>query len=198
MFVNTPPLITHRKLNGFTLIEVMLVIVVVGVLMSAVQFTFQGNQSEEQLENASKRFAAVFDIASEYGMLNNLELGLYVTEESYQFLAFDGTQWVELPDEDSLQNYQLPENIILTLSLDDLPVEGSLLANVELFQTEDDDFREEEKEKIQPQVVILSGGEISPFSITFQFDEAFNAEPISYKVTGLYSTPLTIEGPIDG
>lgn len=164
--------------------------------MSAVQFTFQSNQSAEQLERESKRFAAVFELASEYGMLNNIELGLYVTEEKYQFVAFDGTKWQELVDEEALQSFQLPENIVLSLSLDDLPVEGTLLSSANIFQVEGDEFKEKEAEQIQPQVVILSGGDISPFSVSFRFADEFDLEPISYKVTGLYTTPLTIEGPI--
>ncbi|NMP30428.1 type II secretion system minor pseudopilin GspH [Thalassotalea sp. M1531] len=189
-------LISSVQQKGFTLIEVMLVILVIGVLMSAVQFTFQSSQSHQQLEKAAARFAGVFELASEYGMLNNIELGLLVTDEGYQFVGYDGTKWTELPEVDALAGYQLPASIALELTLDDLPIENDMLVSHELFQDEQDDFKPEEK-PIQPQVVILSGGDISPFSLAFFYrDEFAQDELASYKVTGLYYTPLTIEGPI--
>ncbi len=187
----------HHKSAGFTLIEVMLVIVVIGILMSVVQLNFQGGQSSKALEKESKRFAGLFELASDFGMLNNIELGLYTTDEGYQFLAYDGTQWTVLADEESLPAVTLPENIELALSLDDLPVDGGMLVDASSFVTEEDDFREEEEEKPVPQVVIMSGGDISPFSVTFQFRDDFSGENARYKVTGLYTTPLTIEGPLD-
>ncbi len=186
--------------RGFTLIEVMLVILVIGVIMSAIQFTFQSNQSHEQLEQASRRFAGVFELASEYGMLNNVELGLVVTEESYQFVGYDGTRWTELSDVDALATYTLPENIQLELILDDLPIEeGVLMVSREDFISEDEDqYRDQPQELIQPQVILLSGGDYNPFSLVFSFRDEFEQGSVSYKVTGLYSTQLAIEGPIDG
>ena len=73
--------------NGFTLIEVMVVIVLVGLMVSVVQFSSSSDKAEETLEFSSKRFAGIFDIAAEYGMLNNVELGLMVDKNSYQFLG---------------------------------------------------------------------------------------------------------------
>lgn len=36
--------------QGFTLIEIMLVLVLIGVMVSLVQFTFQGNKLEQDLK----------------------------------------------------------------------------------------------------------------------------------------------------
>ena len=192
----TPLSHNQSKAHGFTLLEVMMVIVVIGVLMSAVQFTFQGNQSQQQLEKVSHRFAGVFELASEYGLLNNLELGLVVNEQSYQFMVFDGETWVIPEEVDALQTVELPENIAIELTLDDLPVENSLLGDAQLlFNQEQDDFKKDKDKQPKPQVFILSGGDISPFSVSFYFIDAFDAPDISYKVTGLYTTPLNVEGP---
>ncbi|WP_448553742.1 type II secretion system minor pseudopilin GspH [Thalassotalea montiporae] len=184
--------------TGFTLIEMMMVIVVVGILASAIQFTFRGNQSDKQLAKESQRFAGMFELASEYGMLNNIELGLYIEEQSYQFLAFDGKQWVELSDTEALVPVELPENMGLSLTLDELPVEPSLLTELQLVLAEQDDFKEGEDLPPQPQVLMLSGGDITPFSVSFYFLDEFADSDIEYKVTGLYHTPLMIEGPING
>lgn len=184
------------RLAGFTLIEMMMVIVVVGILASAIQFTFRGNQSDKQLAKESQRFAAMFELASEYGMLNNVELGLYIEEQRYQFLAFDGQQWVALSEAETLVPVELPENMGLSLTLDELPIEPSLLTDLQLVLAEQDDFKEDEDLPPQPQVLMLSGGDITPFSVSFYFLDEFADADIEYKVTGLYHTPLTIEGPI--
>ena len=189
----------HRQ-QGFTLIEVMLVIVLIGVMVSAVQFTFSGNKAEQLLEQNSARFAGVFDVAAEYGLLNNIELGLFVEKNTYQFLGYDGVSWSPIASNPMFEVFTLPEGIEITLQLDDLPIEEPLLFDSSLLinEDQDDNFTEEEKKKTIPQVYMLSGGDITPFSLTFSLAEfAIDGdEDISFKVSGIYTTPLMIEGPL--
>ncbi len=185
--------------QGFTLIEVMLVIVLIGVMISAVQFTFSSSKPEQILQQNSARFAGIFDVAAEYGLLNNVELGLFIDENSYQFLGYDGVRWTPIADNPLFEVFTLPEGVEITLQLDDLPIDEPLLFDSSLLINEDEeDFTEEEEKKLIPQVYILSGGDITPFSLTFSLAEfAFDGEDnVSFKVSGVYSTPLTIEGPI--
>ena len=189
----------HRQ-QGFTLIEVMLVIVLIGVMVSAVQFTFSGNKPEQLLEQNSVRFAGVFDAAAEYGLLNNIELGLFVEKNTYQFLGYDGVNWSPIANNPMFEVFTLPEGIEITLQLDDLPIEEPLLFDSSLLinEDQDDNFTEVEQKKTIPQVYMLSGGDITPFSLTFSLAEfAIDGdENISFKVSGIYTTPLTIEGPL--
>jgi general secretion pathway protein H len=189
----------HRQ-QGFTLIEVMLVIVLIGVMVSAVQFTFSGNKPEQLLEQNSVRFAGVFDAAAEYGLLNNIELGLFVEKNTYQFLGYDGVNWSPIANNPMFEVFTLPEGIEITLQLDDLPIEEPLLFDSSLLinDDQDDNFTEAENKKTIPQVYMLSGGDITPFSLTFSLAEfAIDGdENISFKVSGIYTTPLMIEGPL--
>lgn len=190
----------HQQNRGFTLIEVLMVIVLIGLMVSAIQFNVSGNKPEERLKQASARFAGVFDVAAEYAMLNNVELGLLIDKTSYQFLGFDGVRWSSVSENEIFNPYTLAEGLEITLKLDDLPIdEPQLFDSVEInFQNSesllDDD---EEEKKLIPQVYILSGGDITPFSLSFHLDDTIYFDsPISYRVMGLYSTPLSIEGPI--
>ena len=192
------------KQHGFTLIEVMVVIVLIGLMASLVQFNISGNNPADKLKHESARFAAIFEVAADYGMLNNVELGLIVKKDSYQFVGYDGTQWTEIPDQDWQAHVTMSEEIELSLELDDLPIDEPLLFDADTFKEKDeDDFtlmsKEEREKKIIPQVYILSGGDLTPFSVTFRLNEdlAFieGAEDLAYRVTGIYSIPLTIEGP---
>lgn len=229
---------------GFTLIEMMLVIMLIGIMATFVQFNGGGDKKEQLLKQASMRFAGVFEIAAEYSMLNNVELGLLVDKTSYQFIAYDGTRWTDVGDNDLLITATLPEGVEIKLELDDLPIEEPLLFDVELLEESgfgnndedelsdddnlyDDELEQEEADdtddrdssrsrnsngsknkrtkKLIPQVYILSGGDISPFSLTFYFNENFSdgfdndsdfdEEQPLYRVTGIYSVPLKVEGP---
>jgi general secretion pathway protein H len=191
--------------RGFTLIEVMVVVVLIGLMASLVQFNFSGNKPADKLKHESARFAAIFEVAADYGMLNNIELGLIVKKDSYQFLGYDGTRWTEIPEQDWQANVTVPEDIVLSIELDDLPIEEPMLFDADTFKEKDeDDFtllsKEEQEEKIIPQVYILSGGDLTPFSLTFRLNEELifteDAEGLAYRVTGIYSIPLTIEGPV--
>lgn len=192
-----------KSLRGFTLIEVMVVIVVIGLMASLVQFNFAGNKTADLLKYESAKFAAIFEVAAEYGMLNNIELGLIVKENSYQFLGYDGTKWSPVPNQNWDADVQLPEEVISILELDDLPIEEPLLFDTDTFiEKDENDFtlraKEEEEEKIIPQVYILSGGDFTPFSITFRLNEELayaSEEDIAYRVTGIFDIPLSIEGP---
>ena len=197
------------KIHGFTLLEVLVVIAVIGLIISSVQFNFSGKRPEDSLQKESYQFAQLFESAANYGLLNNIELGLFVDENSYRFLGYDGVKWSEISEQDWLVGKKLPEDMVLKLSLDDLPIEEPLLFDSSTFKAQDEEYlsfdaiereKQSEQEKLViPQVYILSGGDITPFSLTFKFnDNALRYDELSllaYRVTGIYSVPLTVEGP---
>lgn len=204
------------KAKGFTLLEVLMVIALIGLIVSVVQFNFSTNKPEETLEKASYKFSTLFETAANYGLLNNIELGLYIDKNTYQFLGYDGARWSEIATQDWLVQQTLPEGVTFKLSLDDLPIEEPLLFDSAVFTDEDSDFlsfdsedpsdTEEEGKSTKPvkvlipQVYILSGGDITPFSLTFKFSETASinedVSDLAYRVTGIYSIPLTLEGPV--
>ena len=187
-----------------------MVIALIGLIVSAVQFNFSGKRPEDTLQKASLQFAELFESAANYGLLNNIELGLYLNDNTYQFLGYDGVKWSEIATQDWLVAQTLPEGVIFTLTLDDLPIEEPLLFDSSVFNVQEDEYLSfdaiaEEKnagkeKRLLPQVYILSGGDITPFSLTFAFSEDVNRYDdlsiLAYRVTGIYSTPLMIEGPV--
>ncbi|GHG03916.1 type II secretion system minor pseudopilin GspH [Thalassotalea marina] len=190
-----------RKVKGFTLIEVMMVIVVIGVMVAAVQINFFANKPAQTLEQQSERFVAVFNLAAEYGLLNNIEIGVVVEEQSYQFVGFDGIRWSAIPAEENLDTYQLPDTVTITLNLEDLPIDESALLDPSIFVPDEEDLEQmreglKKNEKlIIPQIYLLTGGEITPFELTF----AIESEPeYTARVTGEYELPLKVALEITG
>ncbi len=185
-----------HKVKGFTLLEVMLVIIIIGFMVTALVPSIRGADIEDELKQHSERFAAVFTLASEYSLLNNLELGLYVHENSYEFLGFDGVRWVPIETQETFANVQMNEPFKLTLSLDELETEDELIVDKSMFEDmETEDAFKDEEELVYPQVYILSGGDITPFTLTFSYDDGFDL-PVFVDVTGTYTIPLTIHEPV--
>lgn len=195
--------------DGFTLLEVMLVLVIIGLAASAIVFGFGGHDRVEQVNKQSQRFAVVFNMASDFAVLNQQTLGLRIESEknSYHFLRLDDEQqWQLLEGEPAFTAHQLPEDFALELNLDDLPWQTEdRLFDDELFDEKlsvsDDGVEigdEEQQRPEPPQVFILSSGDITPFSVLFSFVPNFGSEqPVYFRVNGDDSIPLTREGPLD-
>ena len=188
-----------KRSNGFTLIEVMLVMVIIGLIVSAIVPNITRDSVADVLEEKTRLFQQRFYLASEYALLNNIELGLYVEENTYQFLGFDGVRWVPVPDVEGFTSEIFDEPFFISLELDDLPVDEQMMLDNSAYEEYADeqgvDEEEGEEEPVYPQIYILSGGDITPFKLTLGYDDDFDT-PVMFEVTGLYTIPLEVEGPI--
>lgn len=141
-----------RKLNkGFTLIEIMVVVVIVAVLISAVALSFPPVGDKLLKENAN-RFSALMSLAQDEAILQSTELAVEITPTGYSFYQNEGNSWVSFSDA-PFSKRQLPAEISTKLYLDGISI----------------DLKDRDKDK--PQVVILSSGEMTPFTYTLQFKD---------------------------
>jgi type II secretion system protein H len=86
--------------SGFTLVEVMLVMLLIGLLASTVVMNFSGESREERLAKEAERFQQIFQFVAETAMLKQQEWGLYVQANHYGFLYYsneDGPRRMNLP-----------------------------------------------------------------------------------------------------
>lgn len=145
----------QRLIPGFTLIEVLLVILLIGLLASAVVINFSGESRDKQLETHTGRLQQLVHIASETAMLKQQELGLFVDNEGYRFMLFQDDKWHSIREPKSLRPRQFPPGYKIELELEGLEwSEGNLLSQLE-WQEEDETLFEEnsfdqrEAEKLQ-------------------------------------------------
>ena len=197
------------KYTGFTLLEVMLVLLIMGLAMGAVVLSYSGENGQDLLKKQTQRLQVVFNMASDYAVLNQRQLGLRVEDKdnSYYFMVLDEQQeWQKLELDNTFAEHTLPDLFSLELFLTDLPWEteenlfSSGLSDEELSVSTDrvEIGNEEEKKLDPPQVFIFSSGEITPFSITLAFEPEFSNElPSYFRLNGQDSTPLKSEGPLD-
>ncbi|MCF2947420.1 type II secretion system minor pseudopilin GspH [Paraglaciecola aquimarina] len=187
----------------------MVVLFIMGIAASTVVLSFSGQNNAELLKKQTQRLEVVFNMASDYAVLNQRQLGLRIEQKtnSYYFMLLDeNEEWVKLSIDKTFDEHLLPESFSLELSLTDLPwdTEDNLFST-EVFDEElslDDDETqigdEEEKKLPPPQVFIFSSGEITPFSVTLSYEPEFsNDQPVYYRINGQDSIPLLRDGPLD-
>jgi general secretion pathway protein H len=217
----------HHKTAGFTLIEVMLVVALIGFLAAFIRVAVLPQSPEKALAEQAQKFVALCSVAADFALLNNVELGISITDNSYEFLIYKDEQWVSVPGKNFITQVTLPEPMQLQLMLDDLPIEQPVLADAEQLTEQQKYYAElrqadeyaagfdsfEDKQQVgkniqkdtqekaeqvvrYPQIYLLSSGELTPFRVIFRYAEPNHQQPWVYQVTGLYSLPLQLEGPI--
>lgn len=141
--------------RGFTLLELMVVLVIVSIVLSFVTLTAGGDSRGEQLQRETRRLAALLEMASEEAVLSSQQLAVRFSEDGYEFMVLRGGEWLPLDDDPLLRARSLPEGVELRLELEDNPPPSLITEDSEL-----------------PQVFLLSSGEMTPFEVTLSAPES--------------------------
>lgn len=106
--------------GGFTLIEILVVIVIIAIITVGAVLSMSFTGPERELRTEADRLADLMNYAQEQGELQTRELGLYCTDHSYKFLAFDARRqlWVPIMDDDALRSRTLPDAIRMQLQIE--------------------------------------------------------------------------------
>lgn len=152
-------LLSHRRPNqsGFTMIEILVVLVLVGLLASLAIVNLGGGREQREMTSKIRELFVLMQTASEQAILNSEELGLVIDEQGYRFVVFD-EQEREWKSESArlFQGRGFPEWMSVTLfSEDDLP---------RLAKGEEDD---DDENLLQPDIVFYSSGETTAFELEF-------------------------------
>jgi general secretion pathway protein H len=138
---------------GFTLLEILVVIVIIGIILSFASLSI-GRSTDRVIQEESQRLAGLITLAAQEAVMQSREMALQFTPGGYEFVVFDKDQWRRITDDDTLRTRRLPEGVRL-----DINVEGEAVA---LGKTD------AEKPASQPRIYLLSSGEVTPFQITLQ------------------------------
>ena len=193
MLMNRPSLRQTKQPSykrGFSLIEILVVLVVIAFATKMVVYSLDGG-AEDALEKQALRLHTTINMASEFAILNQVELGFHIDEDVFEFLVFDGEKWVTFDREQLFEPLTITEEFKLTLNLEDLAwAQENLLEQSnwrELMSGGDEDSLLELKKLKIPQVLILSSGEVSAFQLTYELENA--PEPI-YFIEGEFMAPV--------
>ena len=165
--------------RGFTLIEIMVVMVIVGILASFVSLSIGNRTNEDRLQSESKRLQQLVLFAAEQAQIQGVEIGLRTTTDGFEFLSMDNNGVWQPIDDGSLRPREIAAPFYLELT-----VEGQKVKPVEVNHAEErrqkeaDDKKKDAgadsqlhldndkpKNRPQPQVFLLSSGDASAFQL---------------------------------
>ena len=140
---------------GFTLIEIMVVVVIIGVVAALMVLSFTVTGRDRQLEKESDRLFALFTYAREQAELQTREYGVLFQDDGYEFLTYDVRRalWRSVPDDEALVARRLPDGLGVKLTVEARPV----------VLTRPKDARDK-----TPQVMIFSNGDLTSFAATLE------------------------------
>ena len=157
---------------GFTLLELMVVMVLIGIIFSFAMLSMGGDDLAELMERETRRLETLLALASDEAVIRGEELAMHFEQDSFEFMVLAADGW-RAADDGLLRSYQLPAGIELQLDVSgDLPVMNE----------------EAEQDNAQaPQVFILSSGEMTPFTVTFNSRQSNRQYHLTTTVLGTVS-----------
>ncbi|MDZ7641009.1 MAG: type II secretion system minor pseudopilin GspH [Desulfurivibrio sp.] len=143
--------------RGFTLIEVVVVLLIIGILLGAIGLAPPGR--EQQLQTEAERLLVLLRLAREEAILTAREMAVGFHAEGYRFYRYRDGQWRPLTARPFKPRQLAPD---LRLELRRLEVDES---PVEL------PYRDGPQDDRQlPRLYFLPGGEITPFRLTLRLE----------------------------
>lgn len=159
------PLFT--RLRGFTLIELMVVLIVIGLLVSLVGLNMGGGGERRQLEERTRDLYLKMQAASDEAVISNREIALVLEDSRYSFIVYNMQEdrWEQRQDR-RLPPGNLPEWMNL-----DLQTDGA----EEALPVDDDES------DLVPSLVFFSSGETTPFDLELRYED--HADSAHYLVS---------------
>jgi len=157
-------LLKKNEVRGFTLIEIMVVMVIISVMIVGVSVTLRRDY-QDLVNDEMKRFQARVSLARDEAVFQARSLAVGFEKDSYVFMTLadsassnDSTGnankgkrvWQPLKDA-QLSQYKLPKNLEIDILREGLPIKLM------------------EKKTDKPQVFLFSTGEVTPFEISIAY-----------------------------
>lgn len=176
-FVSTAP--SSYKQQGFTLLEVMVVLTIIGLMLGIATLSTGGNEQKQEAQQQALRFIAQLDAYRNEAVFQNIDLGLAMDGSSIQLLKY-----VDINNPAHIQGKTKEE----VSKLKDIPwdaYEGNLKAESELPEQFSMTLFQEDKEidfgelidddGVRPAILFLSSDEYTQFkvSLNHQYDDSF-------------------------
>jgi general secretion pathway protein H len=155
----TPSIDRIASARGFSLIELLVVVVIIAVLALAVTLSVAGS-ADRQLSREADRFESLVRLVCEKAEQGGREIGVDVGTGGFSFRQLAGAEWQDADGDGSLRQRAWLDGLRVTLTR-----EGHAV---------DLDAR-----NAPPEIVCFSSGEMTPFVLTLALGDA---KP--YRITG--------------
>jgi general secretion pathway protein H len=152
------------KKKGFTLIEVLVVLVIIGITISFALLSFGDFGRSRRILSATENTLTEFKNIRQQAMLESVTYGLNITHNGYKILRLHPPQdWRPASSSFLVKPHPFPEQTVMQ-------------------------FDSQQKNQ-KPQIIFFSTGEITPFRISFGTTEA----PYLFQIIGEANGHLTLK-----
>ncbi|MGX9461400.1 type II secretion system minor pseudopilin GspH [Shewanella sp. A14] len=176
---------TLQRQAGFTLLEVLLVALLMGMVASAVTLSISVAGPEKVLKKQAQRFISTTEMVLDESVLSGQFIGIVIDEEQYQFVVYKEGKWLPVEQDRLLSATKMDDDIRLDIVIDGMPLvqedEQDESWFDELFI--DEQSEEDKKKHPEPQILLFPSGEMTPFELNFNTMND-DRQPVNVLVVG--------------
>ncbi|MDG2377017.1 MAG: prepilin-type N-terminal cleavage/methylation domain-containing protein, partial [Woeseiaceae bacterium] len=135
-----PPSLKHGR--AFTLIEILVVMVIVGILMAVAFLSFGILGDDDNMDREARRLSSLIQLVTDEATTQGRDFGVEFMTTGYRFVEYDPLldQWFEVIGDDYLVQRNLEEGMEFELTLE----ERRILLHTEAQETTREEVEEEE------------------------------------------------------
>ena len=153
--ISTRPRNMHQESSGFSLLELLVVITIIGLIAGAAVLSVGVLGGNQNVQGEALRLQAILKMLQEDALMQSRDYGIVFSSTGYRFYIYDHQlrSWLETKNEAFLLKHELRPPLRISLVID-----GQDLVLIESIS-----------EKMpylgEPHVLVLSSGEMTPFKL---------------------------------
>jgi general secretion pathway protein H len=143
--------------RGFSLLELLVVVTIIGIFAAAAILSMGIIGQDRFIEREAIRLRTLVELLQEEALMESRDYGIWFNASGYRFYVFDYERalWMQAAQDRILGSHDLADGLSLTLAVEDRDIRLPVSL----------DTRSEDPP--EPQIIILSSGELTPFEIHF-------------------------------
>ncbi|MBC3879763.1 GspH/FimT family pseudopilin [Undibacterium sp. LX40W] len=92
----------HKRSRGFTLLELLVVLVIMGIMLGAVSLNAM-QSTRQRLQTDAQRISLLLQLAREEAIVRNRPTAFEANQAGYRFLVLNDNRWEQILDLDTLR-----------------------------------------------------------------------------------------------